>query len=298
MRKLFGNDLINTRKNNKVPFVKNMIGRAYKKIIVVLVFFTLPACSVVGGLWYERIDQLVANQFLEYASFTNAQENYVRQATLEFKHWNIKNELPKYKKLISQFRLLDNTTTVDDIDDIYQQGILLGNNTRDFFLPQIVEFCKTITNKQVEEMAIYFDELMKERKLELENEEGNFQSSLAKSFKRFFRLMGVKLNNEQINTVQILSSGIEDTREQLITERIEWNQQFIAILSLRQNLNFEEIFIKHINSLDSENPNTRILINQITAEIIASLDEKQREKFQKRLGRFEASIDQIIQEQN
>ena len=278
--------------------MKNMIGRAYKKIIVVLFFFTLPACSVVGGLWYERIDQLIANQFLEYASFTNAQENYVRHATLEFKHWNIKNELPKYKKLISQFRLLDNTTTVDDIDDIYQQGILLGNNTRDFFLPQIVEFCKTITNKQVEEMATYFDELMKERKLELENDEDDFQDSLVKSFKRFFRFMGVKLNNEQINTIRTLSSGIEDSREQLISERIQWNQQFIAILNLRQNKNFEEIFINHINSLDSENPNTRTLINQITAEVIASLDEKQRRKFQKRLGRFEASIDQIIQEQN
>jgi len=278
--------------------VKNMIGQAYKKIIVVLVFFTLPACSVVGGLWYERVDQLIANQFLEYASFTNDQEKYVRQATLEFKYWNTKNELPKYKKLISQFRFLDNTTTVDDIDDIYQQGILLGNNTRDFFLPQIVGFCKTITNKQVEEMAIYFDELMKERKLQLENDEGDFQGSLAKSFKRFFRFMGVKLNNEQINTIRILSSGIEDTREQLIIERIQWNQEFIAILNFRQNKNFEEIFINHINSLNSENPNTRILINQITAEIIASLDEKQRGKFQKRLGRFEASIDQIIQEQN
>ena len=275
-----------------------MIGRAYKKIIVVLIFFTLPACSVVGGLWYERIDQLIANQFLEYANFTNTQESYVRQATLEFKHWNIKNELPKYKKLISQFRFLDNTTTVDDIDDIYQQGILLGNNTRDFFLPQIVGFCKTITNKQVEEMAIYFDELMKERKLQLENDEGDFQGSLAKSFKRFFRFMGVKLNNEQINTVRILSSGIEDTREQLIIERIQWNQEFIAILNFRQNKNFEEIFINHINSLNSENPNTRILINQITAEIIASLDEKQRGKFQKRLGSFEASINQIIEQEN
>jgi len=278
--------------------VNNMIGQAYKKIIVVLVISTLPACSVVGGLWYERIDQLIANQFLEYASFTNDQEKYVRQAALEFKHWNIKNELPKYKKLISQFRTLDNSTTVDDIDDIYQQGMLFGNNIRDFFLPQIVEFCKTITNKQVEEMATYFDELMKERKLELENDEDDFQGSLAKSFKRFFRFMGVKLNNEQINTIRILTSGIEDTREQLISERIQWNQQFIAILNLRQNENFEEIFINHINSLDSENPNTRILINQITAEIIASLDEKQRGKFQKRLGRFEASINQIIQKQN
>ena len=275
-----------------------MIGKGYKKIIVVLVFSTLPACSVVGGLWYERIDQLIANQFLEYASFTKEQEKYVRQAALEFKYWNIKNELPKYKKLISQFRSLDNTTTVDDIDDIYQQGMILANNSRDFFLPQIVEFCKTITNKQVEEMATYFDALMKERKLELENDDEDFQGSLTKSFKRFFRFMGVKLNNEQTNKIQILSSGIEDRRGKLISERIEWNQKFIAILNLRQNENFEEIFISHINSLDSEDPKTRILINQITAEIIASLDEKQRGKFQKRLSRFEASIDQIIKEQS
>ena len=275
-----------------------MIGNGYKKIIVILVFITLPACSVVGGLWYERIDQLIANQFLEYASFTNDQEKYVRQATLEFKYWNIKNELPKYKKLIAKFRSLDNTTTVDDIDDIYQQGMILANNTRDFFLPQIVEFCKTITNKQVEEMATYFDDLMKERKLELENDEDDLQGSLIKSFKRFFRFMGVKLSNEQINTIQTLSSGIEDKREQLISERIQWNQQFIAILELRQNKNFEERFISHINSLDSEDPRTRMMINKITAEIIASLSEKQRGKFQKRLGRFESSIDQIIEEQN
>ena len=275
-----------------------MIGKGYKKIIVILVFLTLPACSVVGGLWYERIDQLIANQFLEYASFTNDQEKYVRQATLEFKYWNIKNELPKYKKLIAQFRSLDNATTVDDIDDIYQQGALLANNAREFFLPQIVEFCKTITNKQVEEMATYFDDLMKERKLELENDEDDLQGSLIKSFKRFFRFMGVKLSNEQINTIQTLSSGIEDKREQLISERIQWNQQFIAILELRQNENFEERFISHINSLDSEDPKTRIMINKITAEIIASLSEKQRGKFQKRLVRFESSIDQIIEKQN
>ena len=275
-----------------------MIGKGYKKIIVILVFLTLPACSVVGGLWYERIDQLIANQFLEYASFTNDQEKYVRKATLEFKYWNIKNELPKYKKLIAQFRSLDNATTVDDIDDIYQQGMILANNTREFFLPQIVEFCKTITNKQVEEMATYFDDLMKERKLELENDEDDLQGSLIKSFKRFFRFMGVKLSNEQINTIQTLSSGIEDKREQLISERIQWNQQFIAILELRQNENFEERFISHINSLDSEDPKTRIMINKITADIIASFSEKQRGKFQKRLGRFESSIDQIIEEQN
>ena len=278
--------------------MNNMIGQTHKKIIVVLIFFNLSACSVVGGLWYERIDQLIANQFLEYANFTNSQEDYVREATLEFKYWNIKNDLPNYKNMLTRFRFVDSTTTVDDIEYIYQQGIMLGNSSRDFFVPQIVEFCKTITNKQVEEMAIYFDELMEERKLELENEEGDFQGSLTKSFKRFFRLVGVKLNNKQINTVHLLSFGIEDNREQLISDRIQWNQQFIAILNLRQNENFEETFVNHIISLNSEDPNTRILINQITAEMIASLDEKQRAKLQKRLGVFEASINQIIEQQN
>ena len=91
---------------------------------------------------------------------------------------------------------------------------------------------------------------------------------------------------------------IKDTREQLISDRIQWNQQFVTILTLRQKKNFEEILTNHINSLSSEDPNTRTVINQITAEIIASLDEKQRARFQKRLGVFEASINQIIEQQN
>ena len=166
-----------------------MFGQAYKKIIVVLTFFSLSGCSVVGGLWYERIDQLIANQFLEYANFSNTQEDYVRKATSEFKYWNIKNELPEYSQLLLQFRFLDSTTDVDNIDDIYQKGILLGNRSRDFFIPYMVEFCKTITNKQIEEIAIYFDGLIKERKLELENQGKNFQGSLVKSFTRFFKAL-------------------------------------------------------------------------------------------------------------
>jgi len=271
-----------------------MLGQAYKKVIIVMVVFTLSACSALGGLWYERIDQFIANQFLEYATFSNTQENYIRKATKEFKHWNTKNELPEYKKLLLTFRLLDSTTRVDDIDDIYQKGVMLGNRSRDFFVPYMVELCSELTNQQVEEIAIHFDGLMEERRLELDNERKSFQAALEKSFVRFFRLLGVRLNNEQKNTVRLLSSDLEDTRHELIDARIKWNQQFLAILTLRKQKNFKQILTDHINSLGSEDKNTRWVINQITAEIIASLDEKQRARFQKRLGVFETSIDQIL----
>jgi len=275
-----------------------MFGQAYKKIIIVMVVFTLSACSVVSGLWYEKIDQLIANQFLEYATFSNTQENYIRKATEEFKHWNTKNELPEYKKLLLTFKLLDSTTRVDDIDDIYQKGMMLGNRSRDFFVPYMVELCSELTNQQVEEIAIHFDGLMEERRLELDNERKSFQAALEKSFVRFFRLLGVRLNNEQKNTVRLLSSDLEDTRDELIDTRIKWNQQFLAILTLRKQKNFKQILTDHINSLGSEDKNTRMVINQITAEIIASLDEKQRARFQKRLGVFENSIGQILAKQN
>ena len=271
-----------------------MFGQAYKKVIIVMVVFTLSACSAVGGLWYERIDQFIANQFLEYATFSNTQENYIRKATEEFKRWNAKNELPEYKKLLLTFRLLDSTTRVDDIDDIYQKGMMFGNRSRDFFVPYMVELCSELTNQQVEEIAIHFDGLMEERRLELDNERKSFQAALEKSFVRFFRLLGVRLNNEQKNTVRLLSSDLEDTRHELIDARIKWNQQFLAILTLRKQKNFKQILTDHINSLGSEDKNTRWVINQITAEIIASLDEKQRARFQKRLGVFETSIDQIL----
>ena len=271
-----------------------MFGRAYKKTIIILALFNLSACSVVGDLWYERMDQFIANQLLEYANFSNNQESYIRKVTKEFKYWNAKNELPQYKKLLQQFSLLGEETVVSDIDNIYQKGVILSNRNRDFFTSHFIDFSKTLTEKQVKEISIHLDELTEERIFKLKKETKNYQDTLEKTFVRFFRLMGVKLNKEQKNTIQFSSSGLEDRRYQLINNRIKWNEEFVKILASRNDESFEVQLTNHINTLNPEDKYTRTVINQITAEIIASLDEKQRARFQKRLGVFENSIDQIL----
>ena len=275
-----------------------MFGRAYKKTIIILAIFNLSACSVVGDLWYERMDQFIANQLLEYANFSNNQESYIRKVTKEFKYWNAKNELPQYKKLLQQFSLLGEETVVSDIDNIYQKGVILSNRNRDFFTSHFIDFSKTLTEKQIKEISIHLDELTEERIFKLKKETKNYQDTLEKTFVRFFRLMGVKLNKEQKNTIQFSSSGLEDRRYQLINNRIKWNEEFVKILASRNDESFEVQLTNHINTLNPEDKYTRTVINQITAEIIASLDEKQRARFQKRLGAFETSIDQILEKQN
>ena len=276
----------------------NMFGRAYKKTIIILAIFNLSACSVVGDLWYERMDQFIANQLLEYANFSNNQESYIRKVTKEFKYWNAKNELPQYKKLLQQFSLLGEETVVSDIDNIYQKGVILSNRNRDFFTSHFIDFSKTLTEKQVKEISIHLDELTEERIFKLKKETKNYQDTLEKTFVRFFRLMGVKLNKEQKNTIQFSSSGLEDRRYQLINNRIKWNEEFVKILASRNDESFEVQLTNHINALNPEDKYTRTVINQITAEIIASLDEKQRARFQKRLSVFETTIDQILTRQN
>ena len=271
-----------------------MFQRAYKKTIIILAIFNLSACSVVGDLWYERMDQFIANQLLEYANFSNNQEDYIRKVTKEFKYWNTKNELPQYKKLLQQFSLLGKETVVSDIDNIYQKGVILSNRNRDFFTSHFIDFSKTLTEKQVKEISINLDELTEERIFKLKKETKNYQDTLEKTFVRFFRLMGVKLNKEQKNTIQFSSSGLEDRRYQLINNRIKWNEEFVKILASRNDESFEVQLSNHINALNPEDKYTRTVINQNTAEIIASLDEKQRARFQKRLGVFENSIDQIL----
>ena len=275
-----------------------MFGRAYKKTIIILVIFNLSACSVVGDLWYERMDQFIANQLLEYANFSNNQESYIRKVTKEFKYWNAKNELPQYKKLLQQFSLLGEETVVSDIDNIYQKGVILSNRNRDFFTSHFIDFSKTLTEKQVKEISIHLDELTEERIFKLKKETKNYQDTLEKTFVRFFRLMGVKLNKEQKNTIQFSSSGLEDRRYQLINNRIKWNEEFVKILASRNDESFEVQLTNHINTLNPEDKYTRTVINQITAEIIASLDEKQRARFQKRLSVFETTIDDILTKQN
>ncbi len=275
-----------------------MFGRAYKKTIIILAIFNLSACSVVGDLWYERMDQFIANQLLEYANFSNNQESYIRKVTKEFKYWNAKNELPQYKKLLQKFSLLGEETVVSDIDNIYQKGVILSNRNRDFFTSHFIDFSKTLTEKQVKEISIHLDELTEERIFKLKKETKNYQDTLEKTFVRFFRLMGVKLNKEQKNTIQFSSSGLEDRRYQLINNRIKWNEEFVKILASRNDESFEVQLTNHINTLNPEDKYTRTVINQITAEIIASLDEKQRARFQKRLSVFETTIDEILTKQN
>ena len=169
----------------------------------------------------------------------------------------------------------------------------LSASSRDFLLPYLIELSKTLSTKQIKEIEIHLNGLSEKKRTSLKKETKDYDEILGKSFVRFFRLLGVKLNAKQKNIIRIHISNIEDTRYQLINNKEVWDQELIRILALKNNNNFNNLLIAHINVLNSEDRNTRAVINNITAEIIASFDEKQSKKFQNKLGKFLRTIDNI-----
>ena len=81
---------------------------------------------------------------------------------------------------------------------------------------------------------------MKKKKHHLKKETKDYQEVLGKSFVRFFRLLGVKLNAKQKNIIHLHISNIEDSRYQLINNKEEWDQELIRILALKNNNDFKQ----------------------------------------------------------
>ena len=273
----------------------------YKKnIFLGLLAISLFSCSALGQWWYDRLDIYLANYFFKYADFSNEQKTYVSSVTQDYLAWNSNSEIPKYRNLIIKIRALDESTKTQDNQKIFKEGESMFKASNDFFTPHIVRFTKTISETQVKEINLFFEERIKKWKESLdETKYQNPQEQIVKSTKRLARFLGVKLNEEQLITIKELSNKIVEPDTSYIESQDIWNRELISILRKRESQNFDVTLTNHLNGLlNFEGRGNRNLIyHEILARVIASLDEDQKKKFHKRLNFFISSLDKIIKNQ-
>ena len=274
--------------------------RLAQKFIVVLFIVSLNGCSVVGKLWYNKLDIYLSSYFFKYADFSYTQKDYIKQISKEFHRWNSQYELPKYKNLLIEVKNLNNETTSEDIEKISNKGrgLLIASNN--FFIPNIVTFCKGLTDKQVIEISLTLKERIYEWESSLEeSKKKSYIKSSLDSFEQLARFLGVKLTKIQKIEIQKLLVNLKDSRSDSIENQRIWNVKLISILRSREEENFNSILTIHLHSLlERERTNERenIYYEMITVTL-ASLDKNQRGKFQKRINFFINSIDKIIKSQ-
>tara|TARA_B100000686_G_scaffold31749_1_gene32977 strand:+ start:29233 stop:30090 length:858 start_codon:yes stop_codon:yes gene_type:complete len=276
--------------------LKNLI--IYKKKYLVAIFSVFfISCSSLGQWWYDRLDIYLANYFFEYADFSNQQKSYIRSITKDYLAWNSTTEVPKYKNLIIKIRSLDEGTTILDIENIFEEGESLFRASNDFFSPHIVNFCKTITDKQVEEIDLFFKErISKWEESAKKSEDKSPEERTVDSVIGIAKFLGVKLNKVQLKEIKRLSKKSERPEYSSIKIQSNWNNKMISILKDRGSEDFDTALSDHLESLLNEEGRNdqETLFNEIIATTIASLTTNQKKKFNRRLNVFISSLDKII----
>ena len=272
-----------------------------KRLSLGFLTVSLLSCSALGQWWYDRLDIYLANYFFKYADFTNEQKSYIRSVTKDYLEWNSSSEVPKYKSLIIKIRDLGETTTTKDIRRIFEEGESLFESSNNFFTPHIVRFCKTVTDRQVEEVNLFFEKRIEGWRESLkESKDLSQEESITKSVQRLGKFLGVKLDDKQLKTVKDLVKEIKEEDTSSIELQDIWNKELITILRGRNSENFNSLLSDHLNSLlDSEQRGNREAVyHEIIATTIASLNEAQRKKYERRLNVFVSSLDKIIKNHN
>ena len=278
---------------------KNLL--SYKKNLSLgFLAISLLSCSALGQWWYDRLDIYLANYFFKYADFSNEQKSYVRSVTKDYLEWNSSSEIPKYRNLILKIRDLDTTTTTEDIERIFEEGESLFEASNNFFTPHIVSFCKTITEKQVEEVNLFFEKRIEGWRESLKESKDKSQESITESVQRLAKFLGVKLNDKQLKTIGDLAKEIKEEDTSSIDRQNIWNKELITILKGRDSQNFNTLLTDHLNSLldFEQRGNREVVYHKIIATTIASLNEAQRKKYERRLNVFVTSLDKIIKNHN
>ena len=272
-----------------------------KRLSLGFLTFSLLSCSALGQWWYDRLDIYLANYFFKYADFTDEQKTYIRSVTKDYLEWNSSSEIPKYRSLVIKVRDLDETTTTKDIQRVFEEGESLFKASNNFFTPHVVRFCKNITDKQVEEVNLFLQKRI-ERWRESSKESKNLsqEESISESVKRLAKFLGVKLEDKQLKTISDLAAEIKEEDNYSIERQEIWNNELITILRRRDSEKFNLLLSDHLNSLlDSEQSGNREAVyHEIIATTIASLNEVQRKKFERRLNVFVSSLDKIIKNHN
>ena len=272
-----------------------------KRLSLGFLTISLLSCSALGQWWYDRLDIYLANYFFKYADFTNEQKSYIRSVTKDYLEWNSSSEVPKYKSLIIKIRDLGETTTTKDIRRIFEEGESLFESSNNFFTPHIVRFCKTVTDRQVEEVNLFFEKRIEGWRESLkESKDLSQEESITKSVQRLGKFLGVKLDDKQLKTVKDLAKEIKEEDTSSIERQDIWNKELITILRGRDSENFNSLLSDHLNSLlDSEQRGNREAVyHEIVATTIASLSEAQRKKYERRMNVFVSSLDKIIKNHN
>ena len=271
------------------------------KIYLTISLFILGSCSIAGSWVYERADGYLAEYFKEYANFSEEQKNEIDKVTESYVNWFTLNELPIIKTILVNMKDINNNNAESLINEAYLNGQGLFERSNKYFEKSFVEFSKTLTDLQVDEIKNHFDEIQIERE-ESRKKEKSYSEEVFENFSSGFRRLNIKLTNAQKDFAKENIKELKNTRPGWSFFQEKWVEELIEILKKRNDKDFEKNITSHLRSFENlgdeefqlKRKNNEQVTIKIISGIFSSASEKQIKGMNRRIETYIASIDRIL----
>ena len=271
------------------------------KIYLTISLFILGSCSIAGSWVYERADGYLAEYFKEYANFSEEQKNEIDKVTESYVNWFTLNELPIIRTILVNMKDINNNNAESLINEAYLNGQGLFERSNKYFEKSFVEFSKTLTDLQVDEIKNHFDEIQIERE-ESRKKEKSYSEEVFENFSSGFRRLNIKLTNAQKDFAKENIKELKNTRPGWSFFQEKWVEELIEILKKRNDKGFEKNITSHLRSFENlgdeefqlKRKNNEQVTIKIISGIFSSASEKQIKGMNRRIETYIASIDRIL----
>jgi len=261
----------------------------------------LSSCTVAGSWVYERADSFLADYFKEYANFSNQQKDEIDKVTEKYLDWFSRNELPVIRAVLVDLKEINNSDVDNLIKETYKNGQELFERSNKYFEKSFIQFSKTLTDLQVDEIKNHFEEIQVERE-ESRKEEKIYSEEVIENYISGFRRLNIKLTKAQKDYVKENIKGLKNIRSEWSFFQEKWVEELIEILNKRNDQDFDKRITAHLKALENlgdeefqlKRKNNEQIGIKIISGILSNASEKQIKGAKRRIDTYIASIDRIL----
>ena len=272
-----------------------------KIYITISSLLILSSCSVAGSWVYERADSFLADYFKEYANFSNQQKDEIDKVTEKYLDWFTRNELPVIRAVLVDLKEINNSDVDNLIKETYKNGQELFERSNKYFEKSFIQFSKTLTDLQVDEIKNHFEEIQVERE-ESRKEEKIYSEEVIENYISGFRRLNIKLTKAQKDYVKENIKGLKNIRSEWSFFQEKWVEELIEILNKRNDQDFDKRITAHLKALENlgdeefqlKRKNNEQIGIKIISGILSNASEKQIKGAKRRIDTYIASIDRIL----
>ena len=267
-----------------------------------LMIFVLSSCSIAGSFVYERLDNYLASYFKEFADFSKDQNKEIDLISEGYLDWFSENELPYIKSLIEDLKRIDQNNSEISVNLLFEEGEGIFNRTNDYFEKRIITFSKGLSEGQINQISLHFEELVRKREEENKKEKRDYKERILDNYISGFERIGIDLRDDQSEDIKLQLEQYLEISNEWSDLRQQWTEDFIKLLKNRESYGYESQMKEFFNSLDDlGNDEFRLKADvneKITLEIInfvfKTADPKQMKSFDRTLDVYLKSINRIL----